>query len=139
MTNGQFGHAKDQVVNDLRYQVFVASLGFTPSDRFTIHGDFTLTLNEAAFDPIAWSGIDPRAFASLVASGQWDYNFAGVEDLSNLDIRTIEVGLGAEYQLLEQATLNAVLSWAQWDDRQWVYNDNSGDYLSASLGLAIAF
>lgn len=139
MTNGQFGHAKDQVVNDLQYHVFLASLAYEPSDRFSLHGDLTYTINESAFDPIVWAGIDPRAYATLVASGQWDYNFAGVEDLSNLDIRTIEIGLGAEYLLMENATLTGIVTYSHWDDRQWVYNDNTGEFLIGSLGLVIAF
>ena len=123
----------------MKYHVFLISLGYKPSEVFNMHLDFTYTQNEGAFSPIVWSGIDPEAITRLVGSGQWDYDFTGVEDLSNLDVTTYDVSLGADYMFMDNLSVYSAIAYSKWEDDEWVLEDNTGDYLIGSLGFLISF
>jgi opacity protein-like surface antigen len=124
---------------DLNYHVFLASLGFKPSETVTIHGDLTYTMNEGSFSPIVWSGIDPEAITTLVASGQWDYDFTGVDGLSNVENTTWTIGAGADIAFAEGISLYSLLNYSRWEDDDFILVDGTGDYVIGTVGLAFAF
>ena len=140
MTAGQFGHATDEdVPYAMNYHVFLASLGFKPSPVFNLHMDFTYTMNEGSFDDIIWSGIDPEAVTRLVNTGKWDYDFTEVNDLSDIKINNYNISVGADVMLLDNVSLYSLLSYAKWEDEEFVTSDDTGDYFIGSLGFMFTF
>jgi hypothetical protein len=104
-----------------------------------ITGSFTYTMNEGAFDPILWGGIDPKAQAIFVDTGKWDYDFSGVEDLSDIDTTTMEARLTADLAVSETFSIYGDLLYGDWEDEEWIIEDGTGDYIAATLGLALHF
>jgi len=139
VTAGQFGHGKDQVVYEFGYHVFNASLDYNPTERLNLNGSFTYTSNIGSFDPIKWSGIDPQAFATLVASGKWSYDFSGVDGLSDIDTNTLEARLVASYMVSEMLSLYGDVLYSDWTDNEYIIENGTGDFLAASFGVGVRF
>jgi outer membrane autotransporter protein len=123
----------------MNYHVFLVSLGLKPSEEFQLKCDLTYTMNEGAFDAFTLSGIDPQAVSTLVASGNWSYDFSGVEDLSNVDTNTWNINVGADYQFTEEMSLYSTFTYAKWEDEDYIFRDDTGDYMIGSLGLIFNF
>jgi hypothetical protein len=105
----------------------------------SITGSFTYTMNEGAFDPIAWGGIDPQAQARFVDTGKWDYGFQGVDGLSDIDTTTMEARLMADFMINEQFSIYGDLLYGDWEDTEWIIEDGTGDYIAGSAGLVVSF
>jgi hypothetical protein len=123
----------------MKYHVFLMSLGFKPSDVITVHADLTYTMNKGSFDPIVWTGIDPAAVDRLVATGLWNYDFSGVDNLSDIDIATWNIDVGADWMISDSVSIFTALSYAKWEDEEYVLVDQTGDYFIGNLGLVFTF
>lgn len=123
----------------MNFNVFLATLGFKPNDQLDVHADFSYTMSQGSIDPINWAGIDPKAITVLVETGKWDYDFSGVDGLSDLDVTNWNVGIGADFQVNEKWGIYSNFTYAKWEDEEYVLEDNTGDYYMGSLGMVLSF
>ena len=123
----------------MTYNVFLATLGFKPNDQLNIHADFTYAMSEGSIDPINWMGIAPEAVTTLVNTGKWDYDFSIVDGLSDLDVTSWNVAVGADFQINEKWGVYSNFTYAKYEDEEYVLEDNTGDYYMGSLGMILTF
>lgn len=117
----------------------MVSLNLKPSEQFNLTGSFNYTMNEGAYDPIVWGGIDPQAISVLVGSGNWNYDFNGVDGLSDIKTDTMEARLTATFAVNESFGIFGDLLYADWEDEEWIIEDGTGDFIAATLGLTVYF
>jgi hypothetical protein len=124
----------------MNYHVILASLGFSPSDKLSIHGDFTYTMNEGSYDPFNFSATDQPGMDKLVATGKWSYDWGTLaSSLSDLKMNTMDLTLGANFQATDKMGIYAMYKYAMWEDEEFYIADGTGDYMIASAGLTVTF
>jgi hypothetical protein len=115
----------------------ILSATILPTEKlsFTLTGSFTDSTAE--IDSISFDVDDDLAVA-LAAAG-YDYDFAGVEEYSDLDIQQWGLELTSEYEITQNLALGVGVSVDIYEDDDPYLFDDSGELYMMSASLNYVF
>jgi len=104
-------------------------LSFTLTGSFT---DSTAEIDSITFNEADWAGYDP-------ATQAYDYDFAGVDGYSDLDIQQWSLALTSEYEITQNLALGVGISVDIYEDDEPYLFDDSGELYMMSASLNYVF
>jgi hypothetical protein len=128
-----FGSATDVVDYETEITAFHLTGEIRPDDRWTLSLGATVTLSEASF-----AAPEVELPDETVAIG--DYDFSGIPDYSDLDLREITLSSRVSRRFSESASAFVGGGWYDLvDDAPYTYGDMSGTVLYTSAGIETRF
>jgi hypothetical protein len=108
-----------------------------PNDRLSLtltgaYTDSTAEIDGITFNEGDWEGYDP-------ASQGYDYDFAGVEEYSDLDIEQISLELDVAYELSSDLSLGVALAMSMYEDNDPYLFDDDGELYVIGTSLHYVF
>jgi|GEM_PF-2301763 len=112
-----------------------------PMAKLNLNLSLAYSVSNAEMDTITFDNISGQLGFDPAASGMalYDYDFAEVHKLSDLDITQWDVSLGADYQFTPRFSLHAGINYIDYDEDEVFLADESGSAYIAMLNLTYWF
>lgn len=97
-----------------------------------LYADYSIATTNASMNNIVWD-FDPAQIANLPLA---QMDFSMVNNLSNIDVRRDNLTLGLKYALDSGLLVNLGYQWNDYQDKDPILDDQSGNYqtLYGSVG-----
>lgn len=130
------------------YHAITFAINFTPIKRLDLTGSITYTYSKAGFDNVSFKNrlpelmamnpTSPQAYAWGSFTKEWEEGhptFDEMDDFSDLEMSTIEVGLSANYHITDKLMLNFNFNYDKFEDDEYYIYDGDGSITYIGFGI----
>jgi hypothetical protein len=104
--------------------IFLIHFGVPFGKMVELYGDYSIMTTQASMNNIVWD-FDPSQIANLPLA---QMDFSMVNNLSNIDVRRDNVTVGVKAALSSGLLLNLGYQWNDYEDRDPILDDQTGNY-----------
>ena len=133
------------------YHAITLALDFQPTEKLSLDGSITYTYSKAGFDNVHFSNIIPQlksmnptspqnyAWGSFTGWPDGYPTFDEMDDFSDLKMETLEVDLGASYQITKNLSVDLSFSYQDFNDEEYYIYDGDGSVYFIGANLEYTF
>jgi len=120
-------------------------------DRLTLNGSVTYTYSEAGFDNVHFQNILPQlkalnpsapqnyAWGAFTGWPEGHPTFGEMDNFSDLEMETLEMDLGATYELTRNLAVDVNFTYQDFNDEEYYINDGDGSVYFIGTTLRYIF
>ncbi len=133
------------------YHAITLALDFQPTEKLSLDGSITYTYSKAGFDNVHFSNIVPQlksmnptapqnyAWGAFTGWPDGHPTFDEMDDFSDLKMETLEVDLGASYQITKNLSVDLSFSYQDFNDEEYYIYDGDGSVYFIGANLRYTF
>ena len=104
--------------------IFLLHFGVPFGKALELYADYSIMTTQASMNDLVWD-YDPAQIANLPLA---QMDFSMVNNLSNIDVRRDNVTVGVKAALDSGLLLNLGYQWNDYDDKDPILDDQTGNY-----------
>jgi len=130
----QSGSYSEDAEYESETHTVVLAINYLFNERLNLSLTGTYTQSDAEMDQL-------RNYSGLTEPASYDYDLSSVDEYSDLDIRQIDVSVGADYKVDDNFSVGFGFTYLEYDDdeRGGYRHDDSGDAYIANVSVSYLF
>ena len=116
----QSGSYSEDAKYESETHTVVLAINYLPTERLSLTFSGTYTDSEAEMDQL-------RNYSGLTEPANYDYDLSTVHEYSDLDIRQIDLSVGADYKVDDNFSLGLGFTYLRYDDDEPYLYDGTGE------------
>jgi predicted porin len=134
------------------YHAITLALDFQPTQKLNLTGSISYTYSDAGFDNVHFDNILPK-LKSMNPTAPQNYawgaftmdwpdgypSFDEMDDFSDLKMETLEVDLGASYEITKNLSVDVNFSYQDFNDEEYYIYDGDGSVYFIGANIRYTF